>query len=134
MRKMRQEKWEETCYFERVGTYLETAVAVLFLDHNAFLKSACQKGSTEILIIDIQSIPTKRQVREFLPPRKKKPCNESKHASQPALWCWERKTNGKKKKARLKRPTSEAEDQVIRFIPHTGKSQKRCLSRNGINH
>lgn len=42
--------------------------------------------------------------------------------------------NEKKKKARLKGPTSETEDQVIRLIPHTEKSQKYCLSRNGINY
>lgn len=34
------------------------------------------------------------------------------------------KLKKKKKKARLKGPTSETEDQVIRFIPLTGKSQK----------
>lgn len=44
-----------------------------------------------------------------------------------------KKKKKNEKKARLKGPTSETENQAIKFIPHIGKLLKHCLSINGIS-
>lgn len=134
MRKLSQEKWEESCYFvtsRHLPGHCSCCPALYYYirSHTA-LKSACQVGSTEILLHHKHPKHSHQEVRDksdnsYHPERRN-------HVTKVSMFLnlYHGVGGGKKKmnekKSRLKGSTSESEDQVMRFIPHIGKLLKNC--------